>query len=98
MILVTLSLLIGIMISFTPATAIPGAILAWLSSSHGKERRCRIELASLAGLILGAGLGIVNYGIRGYVEQWHPLRWISALWFSGSLGGVILSKPAREVT
>ncbi len=97
MILVVLSLLVGLMISSTPLTAIPGAMLAWLGSSPGKERRCRIELASLAGSLLGAGLRIVNYGIRGYAEQWHSPWWIPALWFAGSRE-VILSKPAREVT
>ncbi|WP_297470411.1 hypothetical protein [Thermococcus sp.] len=78
MILVVLSLLIGIMISFTPAILIPGTILVWLSSSLGKERRCSIEIASLIGSLLGAGLGIVNYGLRGYAEQWHSLWWIPA--------------------
>ena len=89
---VALMLLPGIMISFTPATAIMGMILAFIVYSPlRKERRYRIELASLVGSLIGAGFGTGVYGFDRYINQWHSLWWIPTLWFVGSLGGLILS-------
>ena len=90
---VALMLLPGIMISFTPATAITGMILASIIyASLRKERDgCRIELASLVGSLIGAGFGTGVYGFDRYINQWHSLWWIPTLWFVGSLGGLILS-------
>jgi len=90
---VALMLLPGIMISFTPATAIMGMILAFIVYSPLRKERdgCHIELASLVGSLLGVWLGIGVYGFKGYMEQWHSLWWIPTSWFVGSLGGLILS-------
>ncbi|WP_297068579.1 hypothetical protein [Thermococcus sp.] len=89
---IALMLLPGIMISFTPATAITGMILAFVQYSALKEKERRhIELASLVGSLIGAGFGTGVYGFDRYINQWHSLWWIPTLWFVGSLGGLILS-------
>lgn len=92
-----LFLVTAIMISFTPATAVIGvatAFIAYLIMKRKTKKRApdlHAELASVVGILVGAGIGLLSYGPTQYVKQWHSLWWIPGLWFLGSLIGLIIA-------
>ena len=89
--------IVSIMISFTPATAVIGGITAFIVYRIMKKKAPNLytEVASIIGLLVGAGTGVLIYGKDQYVHQWHSLWWIPSLWLIGSLIGLIVSLTRR---
>ncbi|MCD6523417.1 MAG: hypothetical protein J7K48_00215 [Thermococcus sp.] len=83
----------GMMISFTPATAIIGSIASFVlyKAIKGRIPSIHTEAPFIAGLLTGIGAGVIVYSIDNYMHQWHSLWWIPVLWFAGSVIGVMVS-------
>ncbi len=93
MLLPFLLFVVAIMISFTPATAVIGVATAFIIYLAMKKKGPNpyAEVASIVGILVGAGAGLLIYGRTQYVHQWHSLWWIPGLWFVGSLIGLIMA-------
>jgi len=87
MLLLFLLFVTAMMISFTPATAVIGVVTAFIVYLMMKKNASTpyTEVASIVGLLVGAGAGLFIYGRAQYVHQWQSLWWIPVLWFTGSL-------------
>jgi len=83
----------AIMISLTPATAVIGVAIAFMVYLIMKKKVPNLytEVASIVGILAGAGAGLLIYGKTQYIHQWHSLWWIPSLWFVGSLIGLIIT-------